>query len=35
MGIAAAEVAIAISMVLAVYRRYRCDDPDNVHEMKH
>ncbi|MGM0418008.1 MAG: NADH-quinone oxidoreductase subunit NuoK [Thermodesulfobacteriota bacterium] len=35
MGIAAAEVAIAISMVLAVYRRYRSDDPENVHELKH
>ncbi|PID77995.1 MAG: NADH-quinone oxidoreductase subunit NuoK [Deltaproteobacteria bacterium] len=35
MGIAAAEVAIAISMVLAVYRRYRSDDPEDVNKMKH
>jgi len=35
MGIAAAEVAIAISMVLAVYRKYRNDDPEYIHELKH
>lgn len=33
MGIAAAEAAIAVSIILAVYRRYRTSDPDEVHDL--
>ncbi len=34
MGIAAAEAAIVVSFVLAVYRRYRTSDPENVNELQ-
>ena len=34
MGIAAAEAAISVSFVLAVYRKYRTADPDLVNELK-
>jgi NADH:ubiquinone oxidoreductase subunit K len=30
MGIAAAEAAIAVSFILAVYRKYRTSDPEHV-----
>ena len=35
MGLAAAESAIIISLVLMVYRRFRSIDPDDVDELKH
>lgn len=35
MGIAAAEAAIVVSFILAVYRSYRTDDPDAVHDLRH
>ncbi|OQY19507.1 MAG: NADH-quinone oxidoreductase subunit K [Desulfobacteraceae bacterium 4572_35.1] len=34
MGIAAAEAAIAVSVIIAVYRKYRSEDPDLVQDMK-
>jgi NADH:ubiquinone oxidoreductase subunit K len=34
MGIAAAEAAIVVSFVLAVYRRYRTSDPENVNGLQ-
>lgn len=34
MGIAAAEAAIVISIIIAVYRKYRTEDPDQVQDMK-
>lgn len=35
MGLAAAESAIIVSIVLLLYRRYRSIDPDKVHDLKH
>lgn len=34
MGIAAAEAALVVSFVLAVYRRYHTSDPDQINELK-
>lgn len=34
MGIAAAEAAIILSIIVAVYRRYRTADVDDVRELK-
>ena len=34
MGIAAAEAAIALSIIIAVYRNYRTIDTDDVAELK-
>lgn len=34
MGIAAAEAAIVVSFVLAVYRRYRTSDPEKVNMLQ-
>jgi len=34
MGIAAAEAAIVISIIIAVYRKYRSEDPEQVQDMK-
>jgi NADH:ubiquinone oxidoreductase subunit K len=34
MGIAAAEAAIVVSFVLAVYRKYRTSDPENVNGLQ-
>ncbi|MBW2185397.1 MAG: NADH-quinone oxidoreductase subunit K [Desulfuromonadales bacterium C00003068] len=34
MGIAAAEAAIVISMIIAVYRKYRSEDPEQVQDLK-
>jgi len=34
MGIAAAEAAIAVSVIIAVYRKYRSEDPEQVQDMK-
>ncbi len=34
MGIAAAEAAIVISIIIAVYRKYRSEDPENLQDMK-
>jgi NADH:ubiquinone oxidoreductase subunit K len=34
MGIAAAEAAIAVSIIIAVYRKYRSEDPEQVQDMK-
>jgi NADH:ubiquinone oxidoreductase subunit K len=34
MGIAAAEAAIVVSFILAVYRKYKTSDPDLVNELK-
>jgi NADH:ubiquinone oxidoreductase subunit K len=33
MGIAAAEAAIVVSFILAVFRKYRSIDPDEVKEL--
>jgi NADH:ubiquinone oxidoreductase subunit K len=35
MGLAAAESAVIVSIVLMVYNRYRSIDPDKVHDLKH
>ncbi|MBN2233315.1 MAG: NADH-quinone oxidoreductase subunit NuoK [Deltaproteobacteria bacterium] len=35
MGIAAAEAAIAVSIIFAVYRRYYTADPADVHDLRH
>ena len=35
MGIAAAEAAIVVSFILAVYRTYRTDDPSAVQDLRH
>ncbi len=35
MGLAAAESAIIVSIVLMLYHRYRSIDPDKVHDLKH
>lgn len=34
MGIAAAEAAIVVSFVLAVYRRYQTSDPEDVNDLQ-
>ncbi len=34
MGIAAAEAALVVSFVLAVYRKYHTSDPDHINELK-
>ena len=34
MGIAAAEAAIVVSFILAVYRNYKTDDPDAVLDLR-
>ncbi len=34
MGIAAAEAAIVISIIIAVYRKYGSEDPERVQDMK-
>lgn len=34
MGIAAAEAAIVISIIIAVYRSYRTTDPDEITDLK-
>ena len=34
MGIAAAEAAIVVSFILAVYRKYQTSDPENVNGLK-
>ena len=34
MGIAAAEAAIVVSFILAVYRKYQTSDPDSVSELQ-
>ncbi len=33
MGIAAAEAAIAVSVIIAVFRKYNTSDPDEVHDL--
>jgi NADH-quinone oxidoreductase subunit K/NAD(P)H-quinone oxidoreductase subunit 4L len=35
MGLAAAEAAIAVSIIIVVYRRFRDEDPAIVQDMKH
>jgi len=35
MGIAAAEAAVIVSLVLMVYNRYRSINPDEVDDLKH
>lgn len=35
MGIAAAEAALVVSLILMVYHRYRTIDPGDVHDLKH
>ena len=35
MGIAAAEAAVVVSLILMVYNKYRSIDPDEVHDLKH
>jgi len=34
MGIAAAEAAIVVSFILAVYRKYNTSDPEDVNELQ-
>lgn len=34
MGIAAAEAAIVVSIIIAVYRKYRSEDPEEIHDLK-
>lgn len=34
MGIAAAEAAIVVSIIIAVYRKYGSEDPERVQDMK-
>ena len=34
MGIAAAEAAIAVSIIIAVYRKFQCEDPEAIQDMK-
>lgn len=34
MGIAAAEAALVISIIIAVYRKYRTEDPEQVQDLK-
>ena len=35
MGLAAAESAVIVSIVLMVYHRFHSIDPDKVHDLKH
>ena len=35
MGIAAAEAAIVVSLILMVYHRFRTVDPSEVHDLQH
>ena len=35
MGLAAAESAVIVSIVLMLYHRYRSIDPDKVHDLRH
>lgn len=35
MGIAAAEAALVVSLILMVHHRYRTIDPGDVHDLKH
>lgn len=35
MGLAAAEAAVVVSLILMVYHRYRSIDPNEVHDLKH
>ncbi|NVN90259.1 MAG: NADH-quinone oxidoreductase subunit NuoK [Desulfuromonadales bacterium] len=35
MGIAAAEAALVVSLILMVYHRYRTIDPGDVHDLRH
>jgi len=35
MGIAAAEAALVVSLILMVYNRFRSIDPADVHDLKH
>jgi len=34
MGIAAAEAAIVVSIIIAVYRKYRNEDPEELQDLK-
>ncbi len=34
MGLAAAEAAIAVSLIFAVYRKYRTSDPDRINDLR-
>jgi NADH:ubiquinone oxidoreductase subunit K len=34
MGIAAAEAAIVISIIITVYRKFNCEDPEQLQDMK-
>lgn len=34
MAIAAAEAAIAVSIIIAVYRKYQSEDPEEIQDMK-
>jgi NADH:ubiquinone oxidoreductase subunit K len=34
MGIAAAEAAIVISIIITVYRKFNSEDPEQLHDMK-
>lgn len=34
MGLAAAEAAIVVSIIIAVYRKYKSEDPEVVQDMK-
>ena len=34
MGIAAAEAAIVVSIIIAVYRKYKSEDPEELQDMK-
>lgn len=34
MGIAAAEAAIAVSIIIAVYRKFQSEDPEKIQDMK-
>ena len=34
MGIAAAEAAIAVSIIIAVYRKFQSEDPEQIQDMK-
>jgi NADH:ubiquinone oxidoreductase subunit K len=35
MGLAAAEAAVIVSLILMVFHKYRSIDPDKVHDLKH
>ena len=34
MGLAAAEAAIAVSLIFAVYRKYQTSDPDQINDLR-